>query len=101
MAKSMTYLLTNEEREVVRRVAHITRCDETWFSLASDVGKGKSGLTDEVYDMEGRYCVSLRFGLNLLNDSFTASDDNREELSEAEQKVWDALIEKLNAKEAA
>ena len=89
--------LTPEERRVVNKVAHITRCDESWFSLADEWGRG-NGQYDEVYDMERHYRVSLRFGLKLLNESFMSSDDNLGEMYPSEALVWTALLRRLGVK---
>ena len=95
MAKKLPkFKLTREELTVVRAIAKHTRCDESWFSLASDVGKSHSPEYDEIYDLERGYTISLQYGLKLLNESFRSSDYS-DEISKVALKIWDNLLKKI------
>lgn len=95
MAKKLPkFKITREERTVVRAIARHTRCDESWFSLASDIGKSHSPEYDEIYDLEGGYTISLQYGLKLLNESFRSSDYS-DTISKVKLKIWDNLLKRI------
>lgn len=95
MAKKLPkFKLTREELTVVRAIAKNTRCDETWFSIASDVGKSHSPEYDEIYDLERGYTISLQYGLKLLNESFRSSDYS-DTISKMKLKIWDNLLKRI------
>jgi hypothetical protein len=97
MAKKLPkFKLTREELTVVRAVAKHTRCDETWFSIASDVGKSHSPEYDEIYDLERGYTISLQYGLKLLNESFRDSPYYMNNaISKVGVKIWDNLLKRI------
>lgn len=95
MAKKIPkFKLTREELTVVRAIARHTRCDESWFSLASDVGKSHSPEYDEIYDLERKYTISLQYGLKLLNESFRSSVYS-DAISKVAMKIWDNLLKRI------
>ena len=87
--------LTKEEGNVVDKIAHWTKCDDSWFCL---VDKEENGVKYScVYDLEKKYNVSLQYGLKLLGESF----DERFDLADGyftdeDKKVWENIKKKLN-----
>ena len=86
--------LSKEEGDVVDKIAHWTKCDESWFRL---VDKQENGVKYScVYDLEKNYNVSLQYGLQLLGESF----DERFDLADGyftdeDKKVWENIKKKL------
>ena len=83
-----------EGLDVVDKIAHWTKCDESWFCL---VDKEENGVKYScVYDLEKNYNVSLQYGLKLLGESF----DERFDLADGyftdeDKRVWENIKKKL------
>ena len=86
-------LLTDSEFDVVDKIAHWTRVDESWFHLSD-----RDGYT-AVYDMERKSWISLQFGLKLLRESFGGDDGDfvgMGVLTPKEFEVWSGIIARIS-----
>ena len=94
-------LLTSTEFEVVNKMAHWTRVDESWFHLTDEWDKSKNPAQPYtcVWDMERNAHVSLQFGLKLLRESFGGREDEdfvkEKVLNKRELKVWQSLYKRI------
>ena len=87
-------ILSKHEGEVVNKIAHWTKCDESWFCLMDCEKDGAKYSC--VYDLERKHYISLQYGLKLLGESF----DERFDLSDGyltdnDKMTWDAIKAKI------
>lgn len=81
--------LTDKEFNVVDKLAHSSKMDESWFSITED----ENGQ-DVVYDLEEEESISLKEGIEILNDGITPYD--LDSLSSEELKIYKDLLKKLS-----
>ena len=88
------YLLTKTEGDVVEKIAHWTKCDESWFCL---IDREEDGVKYScVYDLEKKHIISLQYGLKLLCESFDERFDLTDNyLTENDKIIWDRIKTKI------
>lgn len=86
--------LNDEEGKLVEKIAHWTKCDESWFCL---VDKEENGIKYScVYDLETKHNISLQYGLKLLGESFNERFDLADGMfDDKDKKIWEGIKKKL------
>ena len=87
MAKKIRIHLTDDEYNLLNKIARQTRIDESWFCLDTD----EEGF-DCVKDLERGHKVTLRFAVSVLNEAIIPDLLN---VTKEEMEIYGQLMKKL------
>lgn len=87
--------LTEEEVDVVEKLARVSKID-VWFGGINEFTIERDGYIDfydKVYDRERGYCVSIQYGIRLLDEGLSEYDLSQ--LNSHEKNTWNNLKKTL------